>query len=78
MRKIQFEENEYLVMAMFEESNRLSTLEKIEEVVPFVEDDPEIYPLVMTTIEKMKCISDDDFKKMDLEPYKQETEEDTE
>lgn len=78
MRKIQFEENEYLVMAMFEESNRLSTMEKIEEVVPFVEDDSEIYPLVMTTIEKMKCISDDDFKKMDLEPYKQETEEDTE
>lgn len=78
MRKIQFEENEYLVMAMFEESNRLSTMEKIEEVVPFVEDDPEIYLLVMTTIEKMKCISDDDFKKMDLEPYKQETEEDTE
>ena len=64
MRKIQFEENEYLVMAMFEESNRLSTMEKIEEVVPFVEDDPEIYPLVMTTIEKMKCISDDDFKKI--------------
>ena len=53
-------------MAMFEESNRLSTMEKIEEVVPFVEDDPEIYPLVMTTIEKLKCISDDDFKKMDL------------
>lgn len=78
MRKIQFEENEYLVMAMFEESNRLSTMEKIEEVVPFVEDDPEIYLLVMTTIEKLKCISDDDFKKMDLEPYKQETEEDTE
>ena len=78
MRKIQFEENEYLVIAMFEESNRLSTMEKIEEVVPFVEDDPEIYPLVTTTIEKMKCISDDDFKKMDLEPYKQETEEDTE
>lgn len=78
MRKIQFEENEYLVMAMFEESDRLSTMEKIEEVVPFVEDDSEIYSLVMTTIEKMKCISDDDFKKMDLEPYKQETEEDTE
>lgn len=78
MRKIQFEENEYLVMAMFEESDRLSTMEKIEEVVPFVEDDSEIYSLVMTTIEKMKCISDDDFKKMDLEPHKQETEEDTE
>lgn len=78
MRKIQFEENEYLVMAMFEMDNRLSTIEKIQEVLPFVESDQEIYLLVMTTIEKMKCISDDDFKNMDLEPYKQETEEETE
>ena len=78
MRKIQFEENEYLVIAMFEANNRLTTMEKIAEVVPFVEDDEEIYPLVMTTLEKMKCLSDEDFKKLDLEPYKQEVEEDTE
>lgn len=78
MRKIRFEENEYLVMAMFQEDSRLSTIEKIVEAAPFVEDDPEIYSLVMTTIEKMKCISDADFKKMDLEPYKQEMEEEAE
>lgn len=78
MRKIKFEENEYLVMAMFEESDRLSTIKRIEEAVRFVEEDPEVYPLVMTTIEKMKCISDADFKKLDLEPYKQETEDDIE
>lgn len=78
MRKIQFEENEYLVIAMFEANNRLATMEKIAEVVPYVEDDAEIYPLVMTTLEKMKCLSDEDFKKLDLEPYKQEAEEDTE
>ena len=53
MRKIEFEENEYIVMAMFEGENRQDTMEKIAEVVPFVEDDTEIYPLVMTTMEKM-------------------------
>mgnify|MGYP000809174663 CR=1 FL=1 len=37
MRKIEFEENEYLVMAMFEGENRQDTMEKIAEVVPFVE-----------------------------------------
>ncbi len=78
MRKIEFEENEYLVMAMFEGENRQDTMEKIAEVVPFVEDDTEIYPLVMTTMEKMKCLSDEAFKKLDLEPYRQDVEEETE
>lgn len=78
MRKIQFEENEYLVMAMFEGDTRLSTIEKMKEVLPFVENDPEVYPLVVATIEKMKCMSDEEFKKTDLEPYKQDAEEDTE
>ena len=78
MRKIEFEENEYLVMAMFEGENRQDTMEKIAEVVPFVEDDTEIYPLVMTTMEKMKCLSDEAFKKLNLEPYRQDVEEETE
>ncbi len=78
MRKIEFEENEYLVMAMFEGENRQDTMEKIAEVVPFVEDDTEIYPLVMTTMEKMKCLSDEAFEKLDLEPYRQDVEEETE
>lgn len=78
MRKIEFEENEYLVMAMFEGENRQDTMEKIAEVVAFVEDDTEIYPLVMTTMEKMKCLSDEAFKKLDLEPYRQDVEEETE
>ena len=78
MRKIEFEENEYLVMAMFEGENRQDTMDKIAEVVAFVEDDTEIYPLVMTTMEKMKCLSDEAFKKLDLEPYRQDVEEETE
>ena len=65
-------------MAMFEGENRQDTMEKIAEVVAFVEDDTEIYPLVMTTMEKMKCLSDEAFKKLDLEPYRQDVEEETE
>lgn len=75
MRRIEFEENVYLVMAMFEGENRVATMEKIREVVPYVEDDAEIYPLVMTTLEKLKCLSDAEFKKINLEPYKQEAED---
>ena len=32
----------------------------------------------MTTMEKMKCLSDEAFKKLDLEPYRQDVEEETE
>lgn len=75
MRKVTFEQNEMLVMAMFDARNRKHTLERIEEVLPYVQDDEEVLPLVVTTIEKMKRLSDADFHKLDLEPYKQEPED---
>lgn len=75
MRKVTFEQNEMLVMAMFDAGNRKHTLERIEEVIPYVQDDEKVLPLVVTTIEKMKRLSDADFHKLDLEPYKQEPED---
>ena len=39
MRKVTFEQNEMLVMAMFDAGNRKHTLERIEEVIPNVQDD---------------------------------------
>ena len=75
MRKVTFETNEMLVMAMFDAGNRKHTLERIEEVIPNVQDDEEVLPLVVNTIEKMKRISDAEFHKLDLEPYKQEPED---
>lgn len=75
MRKVTFEQNEMLVMAMFDAGNRKHTLERIEEVIPYVQDDAEVLPLVVTTIEKMKRLSDAEFHKLDLEPYKQEPED---
>ena len=56
MRKVTFEQNEMLVMAMFDAGNRKHTLERIEEVIPNVQDDEEVLPLVVNTIEKMKRI----------------------
>lgn len=50
-------------------------MERIEEVLPYVQDDEEVLPLVVNTIEKMKRLSDTDFHKLDLEPYKQEPED---
>ncbi len=55
--------------------NRRHTLERLEEVIPYVRDDEEVLPLVINTIEKMKLLSDAEFHKLDLEPYKQEPED---
>lgn len=48
---------------------------RIEEVIPYVQDDEEVLPLVVNTIEKMKRLSDAEFHKLELEPYKQEPED---
>ena len=75
MMKVTFEENEYLVLAMFDSGNRQTTLERITEILPHVEDDEEVYALSIGTIEKLKRISDMEYHKLDLEPYKQDVED---
>ena len=72
IRKITFEEDELIVMAMFEKDNRQDTIREIEEVLPFIEDDTEVESLVIGTIEKLKLMSDEEFSKLDLEECKQE------
>lgn len=76
MRKVTFEEDELLVMAMCDMGNRQDTQKLIEEVIPVLEDDEEMWQLVVNTFEKIKRLSDIEYHKMDLEPYKQEPEED--
>lgn len=73
---VRFEENEYLIMAMFQKANRQQTMREIRSAIPFVKEDAEMLSLVNSTLEKMECISDRDFNEMDLEPYKQEPMED--
>ena len=72
---MKFEENEMLVMAMFDAGNRRETMERLEEIIPHVEEDQEIYSLVLQTIEKLKRITDMDYHRIDLEGYKQELED---
>ncbi|MDO5425152.1 MAG: transposon-transfer assisting family protein [Eubacteriales bacterium] len=74
MRK--FDENEYLIMAMFEKENRQQTMREIRGVIPFLKEDAEMLALVNSTLDKMGRISDRDFSAMDLEPYRQEPMED--
>ena len=69
---MRFEENEYIMMAMFQRENRLQTMGEIRGILPFVKDDGEILSLANSTLEKLGGISDREFSALDLEPYRQE------
>lgn len=53
MSKVKFNADEMMVMAMFEQPTRTETMRYIEEVVPFVEDDVEVFSLVASTMKKI-------------------------
>lgn len=72
MRMIPFEQDEYIVMAMFEAESRQATIRQIEEIVPFIQNDIELVKIVTGTIEKMKRMPDAQFAQLDLEPYRRE------
>ncbi len=73
MSKVKFNADEMMVMAMFEQPTRTETMRYIEEVVPFVEDDVEVFSLVASTMKKkMRSISDMEFSELDLKPYLQD------
>lgn len=73
---VKFEENEYLIMAMFQMENRQQTMREIRSAAPYLKDDAEILSLVNSTLAKMEKLSDQEFALLDLEPYKQEPVED--
>lgn len=75
MRKIQMVADELFVVALFEADTRQHTIDAVAEVIPFVEDDGEVYAVVVSTIEKLKQMSDPQFRKLDLGSYHQEAED---
>ena len=72
MNNVRFDELELMLMAMFEQPTRTETMRYIEEVVPFVEDDVEVFSLVASTMKKMRSVSDMEFSRLDLKPYLQD------
>ncbi len=70
-----WEENEYILMAMFQKESRQKTMEEIRSVLPFIKDDEEMQALAEGTLEKMLHMTDREFLSMGLEPYQMEPEE---
>ena len=68
---IRFEENEYILMAMFQRESRRATIDKIHSVIPYADRDEKILFLINSILEKLWFLSDEAFLSLDLEPYKQ-------
>ncbi len=71
---MKFEEDEYIMMAMFQKENRRQTMDEIRGILPFAKEDEEILSIADSTLEKMERMSDREFSALDLEPYQQEPE----
>ena len=55
------------ILNMYNHGSRLSTLSAIEEIVPYLDDDPDMKRIVKSTIEKLEQTTDMDFMLMMLE-----------
>ena len=72
MRKIAFDEEELLVLAVLEPDTRKNTIARLEEILPEVKDDPDMEAIVISAIEKLKRITDETFDLLGLEEYREE------
>ena len=72
MRKIAFDEEELLVLAVLEPDTRKNTIARLEEILPEVKDDPDMEAIVISAGEKLKRITDEAFDLLGLEEYREE------
>lgn len=69
MSKVHFDENELMIMAMFEQDTAENTKKELEEVLPYV-DDMAVRLLVEQVISKMENLPDKQFKNLELDLYR--------
>ena len=72
MKKIAFDEEELLVLAVLEPDTRKNTIARLEEILPEVKDDPDMEAIVISAAEKLKRITDEAFDLLGLEEYREE------
>ena len=72
MRKIAFDEEELLVLAILESDTRKNTIARLEDILPEVKDDPDMEAIVISAALKLKRITDEAFDLLGLEEYREE------
>ncbi len=70
MKRIRFEEEEMCVISCFDTSSRETALQAVQFVIPFTKDDEELSALVVSSVEKLKMIPDEEFNQLDFESYR--------
>ena len=70
MKQIRFEEEEMCVISCFDTSSRETALQAVQFVIPFTKDDEELSALVVSSVEKLKMIPDEEFDQLDFESYR--------
>lgn len=68
---IRWEEDELILIAMFQKESRKATIGELGRVIPRVTEE-EMRALVKKTSEKMELMADSEFQHMDLEAYRME------
>ena len=70
MRRITFDDEEMMLIAIFEEDSRAETLDYMRTVQPFMGDnDEEMSALMDSAIHKLELVTDEEFADMDLSGY---------
>lgn len=75
MKKITFDEEELYAVAVFNMETREKAITGMEKVLDLMDDDPEMKALLVSVKEKLKRITDKDYKELDVERYIEELEE---
>ena len=75
MKKITFDEEELYAIAVFNMETREKAITGMEKVLDLMDDDPEMKALIVSVKEKLKRITDKDYKELDVEHYIEELEE---
>ena len=70
MSKVHFDENELMIMAMFEQDTAENTKKELEEVLTYVVDDMAVRLLVEQVISKMENLPDEQFMNLELDLYR--------
>ena len=78
MKKIPFDEEELFAIAVFNVETREKAITGMEKVLDLMDDDPEMKALLVSVKEKLKRITDKDYKELDVERYIEELEEEDE
>ena len=75
MKKITFDEEELYAIAVFNMESREKAITGMEKVLDLMDDDLEMKALIVSVKEKLKRITDKDYKELDVEHYIEELEE---